>query len=206
MVEVNLTANIWHWVLLAQDVFELVGSADGEQQCPGQQSIGVELACLGIDRRTGAIRPSVGPGEQVLKALHGSMHVLKQEVAGIMWRLAFAMQNILKRLELFEEKKFQHQSSQIRLSNCMSQIWVQIAACPPAQRCQTTKETPKVIKNLPKCHLLQLKYRGLDLLPPIRETDLFSWLSTVYKHKHFRKIQTTTQQQVQWLLFRNLSI
>lgn len=73
MVGLNKTSHF----LLAQDVFELVGSADGEQQCPGQQSVGVELACLGTDQRTCTIRPSVGPGEQVLKALHGSMHVLK---------------------------------------------------------------------------------------------------------------------------------
>lgn len=79
MIGVNQIANF----LLAQDVFQLVGSADGEQQCPGQQRVGVELACLGTDQRTGTIRSSVGPGEQVLKALHGSMHVLQQEVTGI---------------------------------------------------------------------------------------------------------------------------
>ncbi len=66
-----------------QDVFELVGSADGEQQCPRQEGVGVELARLGADQRTGTIHPSIGPGEQVLKALHGSMHVLEQEAAGI---------------------------------------------------------------------------------------------------------------------------
>lgn len=65
-----------------QDVFELVGTADGQQQSPGQQSVGVELAHLGTDRRTRAIRPRIGPGEQVLEALHGSLHVLEEEAAG----------------------------------------------------------------------------------------------------------------------------
>lgn len=70
------------WVLLAQDVFELVGRADREQQCPRQQGVGVELARLETDGRTGAVCPRVGPGEKVLKALHGSMHVLEQEAEG----------------------------------------------------------------------------------------------------------------------------
>lgn len=65
-----------------QDVFELVGTADGEQQCPGQQGVGVELARLEIDGRTGTIYLRVGPGEQVLKALHGGMNVLQWEEAG----------------------------------------------------------------------------------------------------------------------------
>ena len=80
----------WQRVLLAQDVFELVGSADGEQQSPGQQGVGVELARLGTDQRTGAIHSRVGPGEQVLKALHGSVHVLQQEVEEIISGLGFA--------------------------------------------------------------------------------------------------------------------
>lgn len=36
-------------LLLAQDVVELTGCADGEQQRPGQQRVGVELAGLGGD-------------------------------------------------------------------------------------------------------------------------------------------------------------
>lgn len=60
-----------------QDVFELVGGANSEQQGPGQQGVGVELAHLGADQRTGTIHPRIGPGEQVLKALHASMHVLE---------------------------------------------------------------------------------------------------------------------------------
>lgn len=76
-VEAKLDGQLW--VLLAQDVFELVGSADGEQQGPGQQSVGVELTHLGTHRRTGTIRPGVGPDEQVLEALHGRVHVLKQQ-------------------------------------------------------------------------------------------------------------------------------
>ena len=43
--------------LLAQDVLELASSADGEQQCPGQQSVGVKLAHLGTDGRRGTVRP-----------------------------------------------------------------------------------------------------------------------------------------------------
>lgn len=66
--------------LLAQDVFELAGGADGEQQSPGKQRVGVELAHLGTDRRTGTVRLCVGPGKQVLKAFHGGLHILKQEV------------------------------------------------------------------------------------------------------------------------------
>ena len=79
---VNTTAKVRQCALLAQDVFELVGSADGEQQGPGQQRVGVELACLGVDQRTGTIRPRVRPGEQVLKALHCSVYILRQEVVG----------------------------------------------------------------------------------------------------------------------------
>lgn len=100
VVEVNIKASFWQWVLLAQDVFDLAGSADGEQQCPGQQGVGVELACLGVDQRASTIHPSIGPGKQVLKALHGSMHVLKQEVASIIWRLEFAIKE-LKSVKLF---------------------------------------------------------------------------------------------------------
>lgn len=47
----------------------------------------MELACLGTDQRTRTVHPSIGPGEQVLKALHGSMHVLEQEAAGIIFSL-----------------------------------------------------------------------------------------------------------------------
>lgn len=66
------------WALLAQDVFELAGRADGEQQRPGQQSVGVQLARLRGDGGTGPVRSGVGPGEQVLEALHRSLHVLKR--------------------------------------------------------------------------------------------------------------------------------
>lgn len=66
--------------LLAQDVFELAGVADGKQQSPGQQRVGVELAHLGADRRTGTVRLCIGPGEQVLEAFHGGLHILKQAV------------------------------------------------------------------------------------------------------------------------------
>lgn len=64
-------------ILLVQDIFELIGRADGEQQRPGQQAVDVELARLRIDGRTGTIRPGVGPGEQVLKTFHRSLHVLE---------------------------------------------------------------------------------------------------------------------------------
>lgn len=60
-----------------QDIFELIGRADGEQQRPGQQGVDVELARLRIDRRTGTVRPRVGPGEQALKAFHRSLHILE---------------------------------------------------------------------------------------------------------------------------------
>lgn len=76
----------WVWAtlkvsaLLAQDVFELAGVADGEQQSPGQQRVGVELAHLRADRRTVTVRLCVGPGEQVLEAFHGGLHILKQGV------------------------------------------------------------------------------------------------------------------------------
>lgn len=66
------------WALLAQDVFELAGGADGEQQRPGQQSVGVELARLRGDGGTGPVRSGVGAGEQALEALHCSLHILKR--------------------------------------------------------------------------------------------------------------------------------
>lgn len=63
---------------LAQDVLELAGGADGEQQRPGQQSVGVELAGLRADGGTRPVRSGVGAGEQRLEALHRSLHVLKR--------------------------------------------------------------------------------------------------------------------------------
>lgn len=39
----------------------------------------MELARLWVDRRTGTICSGVGSGEQVLKTLHGGLHVLKPE-------------------------------------------------------------------------------------------------------------------------------
>lgn len=61
---------------LMQDVFELIGWADGEQQCPRQKGVDVELARLRIHHRTGTICLGVGPGEQVLETFHCSLHVL----------------------------------------------------------------------------------------------------------------------------------
>lgn len=60
------------------------------------------------------------------------------------------------------------------------------AACPQAQRCQTTEKAPKVIKNSPKCHPPPLKYRGPDLSPPIRETERFVELTfhSIYTHNY----------------------
>lgn len=63
--------------LLAQDVLELAGSADGEQQSPGQQRVGVELDGLGVERGARAVRLGVRPGEQTFKAIHGGLDVLK---------------------------------------------------------------------------------------------------------------------------------
>ncbi|TNN35779.1 hypothetical protein EYF80_054056 [Liparis tanakae] len=63
----------------SRDVFELVGGANREQQRPGQQGVGVELARLGTDERTGTVHPRIGSGEQVLEALHGSVHVLEKQ-------------------------------------------------------------------------------------------------------------------------------
>lgn len=37
----------------------------------------MKLAGLGVERRARAVSLSVGPGEQVLKALHGGLHILK---------------------------------------------------------------------------------------------------------------------------------
>ncbi|KAG7240708.1 hypothetical protein INR49_026597 [Caranx melampygus] len=56
---------------------------NGEKKRPRQQGVGVELACLGANRRTGTIHPCAGAGEQVLEALHGGMHILQQEAAVI---------------------------------------------------------------------------------------------------------------------------
>lgn len=44
------------------------------------------------------------------------------------------------------------------------------ADCPQVPVLNHRKE-PNVINYLPKCHLLQLKYRGPDLLPPITQTE-----------------------------------
>lgn len=63
--------------LLAQDVLDLAGGADGEQQSPGQQRVGVELAGLGVERGARAVRLGVRPGEQAFKAVHGGANVLK---------------------------------------------------------------------------------------------------------------------------------
>lgn len=68
----------------------------------------MELARLGTDQRTGTIHLSIGPGEQVLEALHGSMHVLEQEEAGINMKTGVCDAKIKKRLEEFKntsEKK-----------------------------------------------------------------------------------------------------
>lgn len=65
----------------------------------------MELACLGTDQRRGSILPSIGAGEQVLKALHGCLHILKQEAVGILRRLKFAMQNSFEKKKRLENQK-----------------------------------------------------------------------------------------------------
>lgn len=66
-----------------QDVFELVGRTDGEQQSPGEQGIDMKLACLGTYCRTGTIRLRIGPGEQVLETLHSGINILDDNAARI---------------------------------------------------------------------------------------------------------------------------
>lgn len=73
--------------LLAQDVLELAGGADGEQECPGQQGVRVELGCLGAHGGTSAILSDIGPGEQALEALHGGVNVLQKAEAKIVHRM-----------------------------------------------------------------------------------------------------------------------
>lgn len=90
-----------------QDVLELAGRADGEQQRPGQQGVGVELAHRRVDGRTGTVCLSVGTGEQALEALHGSIDVLKRVKEAGVSNLVFAIQtNILQKLPmlLLEQK------------------------------------------------------------------------------------------------------
>lgn len=67
------------WSLLAQDVLELAGRADGEQQRPGQQSVGVELAGLRGGGGTAPVRSGIGAAEQALEALHRGLQVLERE-------------------------------------------------------------------------------------------------------------------------------
>ena len=64
--------------LLVYDVFDLAGGADGEEQAPGEQGVGVEEGGLGVQGRPAAVLPHVRAGEQALKALHGGIHVLRE--------------------------------------------------------------------------------------------------------------------------------
>lgn len=77
-------------ILLVQDVFDLAGSADGQQQSPGQQGVGVEQGDLGAQGRTAPILPHIGPGEQALKALHGGIHILQKTQTKGFVKTAFA--------------------------------------------------------------------------------------------------------------------
>lgn len=54
---------------------------------------------------------------------------------------------------------------------------------------QTTEDTLKGLENLPKCHLLQLKYRGPDSLPPIREKDHADFPEGCFSHNRSTCIQ-----------------
>lgn len=57
----------------------MAAAADGEQQSPGEQSVGVELRGLRAQRGPAAVRPRVRVREHALKELHGAAHVLRWE-------------------------------------------------------------------------------------------------------------------------------
>ena len=67
-------------VLPAQNLPDLAGGADGQQQGPGEQGVGVQQAALGVGRRAGAVAPRVRAHKQALEALHGVVHVLREKV------------------------------------------------------------------------------------------------------------------------------
>lgn len=56
--------------------------ADGEEQGPGQKSIGVELCGLRVNRRSGPVLPDVRAGEEALEALHSAIHILQDKTLG----------------------------------------------------------------------------------------------------------------------------
>ena len=63
--------------ILAQDLPDLAAGADGQQQGPGQQRVGVQRADLGAHGGAAAVAPRVRVDEEALEALHGGVHVLQ---------------------------------------------------------------------------------------------------------------------------------
>lgn len=103
-----------HLVLLAQDFFELAGGADGEQQSPGQQRVGVQLAGLGVQRGARAVRLGVGAGEQAFKAIHGGLNVLggeKKHMIRIILPSWFHTSGRLKAVRSYQDVVFRNQGA-----------------------------------------------------------------------------------------------
>lgn len=58
------------------DASDVVATADGQQQSPGEEGIGVKLNSLRAQGGPAAILPNVRAGEKALETLHGCINVL----------------------------------------------------------------------------------------------------------------------------------
>lgn len=58
------------------DASDVVATADGQQQSPGEEGIGVKLNSLRAQGGPAAILPNVRAGEKALETVHGCINVL----------------------------------------------------------------------------------------------------------------------------------
>lgn len=61
------------------DGCDVAATADGQQQSPGEQRVGVQLNSLRIQGGPAAILAHIWTGEKALETLHGGINVLEKE-------------------------------------------------------------------------------------------------------------------------------
>lgn len=61
------------------DGCDVAATADGQQQSPGEQRVGVQLNSLRIQGGPAAILAHIWTGEKTLETLHGGINVLEKE-------------------------------------------------------------------------------------------------------------------------------
>lgn len=120
----------------------------------------MELARLRIDRRTGTVRPRVGPGEQVLKTFHRSLHILE---AGIVEK------QMCQWISYYEMPSSSIVSKQKQDTENILRAYKNVVLCNKCTQPQTRRHLRKANKqilveiggNFFKHHWLRVKVRGL---------------------------------------------